>query len=729
MKIKFDTKNRIFSLKTENLAYYFSITEEGFLKHLYFGELVDTIDDELISDLGFEWSKTYFDRNELIEKEYKNNFYYDRSFVEVSTHGLGDTKPSSFDIDVNGNNKVDFRYENHRIYNGKPNLVDLPSFIGDENNSKTLEITLKDVFKNIYLILSYSLIEGYDVIFRNSKIVNKADNCKIKKAMSLTLDLPTNEYNLISFPGEWSNERKINKEKISYGEKRISSKFGRSSHEANPFIILEKYAGSAGFFENYIGISLVYSGNFVAEINVDKYKTTRVNFGINDEDFSYEISKNDEFILPEAILSFAKNLDKLTQTFHDIIRDHLIDQNHKDIQNRILLNSWEACYMDFDTNKVKKYIDEAKKINVGLFVLDDGWFGERNDDSSSLGDWNINEKKINLKDVIDKCHANDMKFGIWYEPEMINPKSNFFKEHPEFIVGDLKNYDLALSRHQLVLDFSNPIVVDYIFNEMCKLLDYYEIDYIKWDHNRSILDSYSPTLGYENNGKFFHENIKGVYRLLKRLKERYPHILFEGCASGGGRFDLGMLYFTPQIWCSDETDPVQRMFIQYSTSLIYPLCSIGSHISKNPVTNYKTKANIALFGTYGYEFDPLKITSEEKKEVLECAINFEKYHKLIQEGDLYHIYSPFDSNYMCMEVVKKDKTEAIVVFSNLIKESNSYRMLRLKGIDENKKYKNSLNNKIYPGYLYTKVGINLSRYWLNEFTSFLIYLEEVNDEN
>ena len=229
---------------------------------------------------------------------------------------------------------------------------------------------------------------------------------------------------------------------------------------------------------------------------------------------------------------------------------------------------------------------------------------------------------------------------------------------------------------------------DYILNEMCKLLDYYEIDYIKWDHNRSILDSYSPTLGYENNGKFFHENIKGVYRLLKRLKERYPHILFEGCASGGGRFDLGMLYFTPQIWCSDETDPVQRMFIQYSTSLIYPLCSIGSHISKNPVTNYKTKANIALFGTYGYEFDPLKITSKEKKEVLECAINFEKYHRLIQEGDLYHIYSPFDSNYMCMEVVKKDKTEAIVVFSNLTKESNSYRMLRLKGIDENKKYKN-----------------------------------------
>ncbi len=728
MKIEFSKEKHIFSITTENLAYYFSITNKGILKHLYFGEYIESIDDELISDIGFDWAKTYFDKNELKEKEYDDNFYHDRSFLEIGTHGLKDNRPSSFEIEVNGNNKVDFRYVNHRIYKGKPMLNGLPHFKGDEKDSLTLEITLKDVVKNIYLELSYTVIEGIDCVLRNSKIINKEKECKVERAMSLTLDLPSDQYNLISFPGDWSNERNINKDKISFGMKRISSKFGRSGHEQNPFMILEKSEDLIGFLPSYIGISFVYSGNFVEEVSVDKNKTTRVNIGINDEDFSFTLKENEEFVLPEALLVYSSSFDGLTQNIHDLIRDHLIDRNHLDTQDKILLNSWEACYMDFDTEKVIKYINEAKKLNVGLFVLDDGWFGTRNNDLCSLGDWYINEGKINLRKVVDECHKNNMKFGIWYEPEMINPDSDLFRKHPEFIVGDISKYDLGLSRHQLVLDFSNPVVVDNIFNQMCSLLDKYDVDYIKWDHNRCLYDAYSSYLGYENIGKFFHENIKGVYSLLARLKERYPNILFEGCASGGGRFDLGMLYYTPQIWTSDETDPVQRMFIQYSTSLIYPLCTMGSHISKNPITNYLTKGNVALFGTFGYEFDPLKINEEERKEVIISSENYLKHHKLIKNGDLYHLYSPFDTNFMCMEVVSKDKKEAIVLFTNLIKVRNTYRMLKLKGLDDNKLYRNSYNNKVLKGYLYKNVGINLTR-WFDEFSSLLIYLEEVNDEN
>ena len=309
---------------------------------------------------------------------------------------------------------------------------------------------------------------------------------------------------------------------------------------------------------------------------------------------------------------------------------------------------------------------------------------------------------------------------------MINPDSELFRNHKDFIVGDINNYELALSRHQLVLDFSNPNVVDYIYKSMCSLLDKYKVDYIKWDHNRSIFDAYSSYLGYEKSGKFFHDNIKGVYSLLSKLKNRYPNILFEGCASGGGRFDLGMLYYTPQIWTSDETDPVQRMFLQYSTSLIYPLITMGSHISKNPITNYLTKGNVALFGTFGYEFDPLKIKEEERKEVIISSENFEKYHNLIVDGDLYHLYSPFTTNFMCMEVVSKDKKEAIVLFTNLIKERNVYRTLKLQGLDDNKLYRNNYNNMVLKGYLYKNIGINLTR-WFDEFTSLLIYLVEVNE--
>ena len=728
MEIIYNEKKRIFSLNTENLSYYLSITKENFLKHLYFGKFIPDIDDELVSDCGFDWSNTYFSKEGKVEKNFSDFYYYDKSFVEVSTHGLGDTRPSSFIINNEGNNKIDFRYESHKIYNGRPNLKDLPHFKVDETNAKTLEITLIDSFKNIYLILSFTLVDGLDVILRNSKIINKEKESVIEKAMSLTLDLPSDEYSLIHFSGDWSRERWMQKEELNYGLKKLYSKFGRSGHEENPFIILENNGVLQGFSKNYIGLSFVYSGNFAFEFFVNKYKSLRVNVGINDEDFSYRLNENEEFILPEALLIYSESLDELTHTSHDLIRNHLLNKNHKEIKSRILLNSWEACFMDFDNEKILKYIDEAKKINVGLFVLDDGWFSNRNDDSSSLGDWWINENKVHLKEIIDKCHSNDIKFGIWFEPEMINPDSKLFREHPDYIIGDLKNYDLTLSRHQFVLDFSRDDVIDNIFDQMCQILDNFDVDYIKWDHNRSIFDAYSSKYGYKESGKFYHDNIKGVYKLLDKLQNRYPQILFEGCASGGGRFDLGMLYYFPQIWCSDETDPVQRNFIQYSTSIFYPLTTIGSHISKNKITSYTTKSNIALFGTYGYEFDPVKLSAEEKEEVKKASNDFFKYHELIENGDLYHLKNPFTSNYCSLEVVSKNKKEALVIFNNFLKEGNTYRYLKLQGLDDNKFYKNSLNNKVLQGFLYKNVGINLTR-WMDEFTSILIYLEEVEYEN
>ena len=720
--INFNSEKRAFHLKNDYISYIFFINSKNILQHVYFGKKINDFDFESYLDLGFEWPKTYLDSN-LVEHTYEDNYYNDRSLMEIGQHGAHDKRPAPIIIkDLCGNTKTNFIYVSHRIYKGKPTLKELPSTHAKEDEAETLEIILKDEVKDVEVTLSYTIFKNLAVIARNTTVKNVGkEDILLSRAYSLQLDIPEREYQAIYFHGEWCTERFLKKVDLPFGKFEISSNNGRSGHEHNPFMILARKNTTESSGEA-IGFSFVYSGNFTIETNVDKFNCTRVSVGINDEDFEFRLKENDEFVVPEGILVYSNSgFNTLSHNMHDLVRDNLITYKNAKIKRPVLFNSWEGCYLDFNTQVILDYIDNAKEIGSELFVLDDGWFSnDRNTDDNGLGDWFVNEKKVNLGKIVKKCKDNDIKFGIWFEPEMINSNSELYRNHPNFALGN-PNIERTLSRHQMVVDTSNDEAIDVIYNQMIKVIDNYDIDYIKWDHNRCIAEIQGASAYQET----YHKIVLGYYKLIRRLQERYPHILFEGCASGGGRFDLGALYFTPQIWTSDETDPIQRIFIQYGTSFAYPLSTMGSHVSKSKMTDYTAKSHIALFGTYGYEMNPCLLNEEERKQILEVTDVYHKYHnEVIQNGDLYRLISPFETNAMAMMSVSKDKTKAIVLYAHLLKERNSYRYLKLQGLDANKKYKNNFDNKVYSGEYYMELGINLTR-WLDEFKTFLIILEEV----
>ena len=719
MIIFYDEQTKLFNISNDSITYLFFINECGYLQHLYFGDKLESFDFESFINIGYEWGMTYLDTDGC-EKNY-HGFYYDRSLMEIGFHGGSDKRGSQFIIEHNDYScRTEFKYISHRIYQGKPTLESMPSTFTNASDSMTLEIVLKDVRADIELVTSYTIFKNLNIIARNNKLVNKTkDKIYLKRAYSYQLDLAESDFDLIHFYGDWSTERFVDRRSIGDGRFIVQSNLGRSSHEENPFVILcDKTCG-----ENQgraYGFSLVYSGNFSISANVDKWRITRMLVGINDEDFKFELNPSDVFEVPEGILVYSnEGFGKLSRDMHDLVRSHLIRFQNVDLPRPLLFNSWEGCFMDFNTQVILDYMYHAKSIGAELFVLDDGWFGERNDDTKALGDWYINEEKINFEKIITQCHELGMKFGLWFEPEMINPNSDLFRKNPKFALGE-RDKVCSLSRHQLVLDTSNDEAVDLVYEMMCAILDKYPIDYIKVDHNRNIHEIASSS----KYGETYHRLVLGAYKLYGKLINRYPNLFIENCSSGGGRFDLGMLYYSPQIWASDETNPVQRMFIQYGTSFAYPLSSIGAHISKCPITNYKTKGHVAMFGSYGLEMNPCLLNEDERKEIIEINEIYHKYHnEVIQNGDLYRLLSPFETNYMSMMSVSKDKTKALVFFSNLLKENNRCRYLKLLGLDKNKRYRNSLDNKTYSADYYMNIGLNFTK-WLNEFSSHLIILEE-----
>lgn len=719
--INFRKEKNIVHLYNDNISYIIYINSKNYLQHVYFGKRINDFDIDSYLELGWDWPKTYLGKDTK-EYRYEDGFYNDRSLMEMATHGIHDKRGAPVILkDKEGNTYTDLRYVSHRIYQGKPTLEGLPHSFGE--NVSTIEFKLFDEYKNVEVILSYSIFDDKNIIVRNTTVKNVGkENINLIRAYSLELDIPSKEFDLVYFNGDWCTERFLKRVPLMFGKMEISSNNGRSGHEMNPFAILagkntDERSGTA------IGVSFVYSGNFTIKTNVDKWESTRVMVGINDEDFDFELKPEEEFVVPEGVLVYADNgFNELSHNMHDFIRDNLIRFKSAKEKRAVLFNSWEGCYLDFTTQTILDYIEDAVSIGAELFVLDDGWFGhDRNTDDRGLGDWFVNKNKVDLDRVIKKCHDNKMQFGIWFEPEMINPNSDLYRENPKYALGK-ETKERTLSRHQLVLDTSSDVAIERVYGMICKILDKYPIDYVKWDHNRCIAE-------IEGSSKYqetYHRLILGYYKLIDKLQKRYPSILFEGCASGGGRFDLGALYYTPQIWTSDETDPIQRLFIQYSTSIMYPLSSMGSHISKSKMTSYKTKGHIALFGTYGFEMNPCLLNEEEKKEILGVTEIYHKYHnEVIQNGDLYRLCSPFTSNYMSMMSVSKDKSKALVLFVNLLKENNHYRYLKLEGLDKKKLYKNNLDNKVYSGEYYMTIGLNLTR-WLDEFTSFLVILEEEN---
>ena len=517
--------------------------------------------------------------------------------------------------------------------------------------------------------------------------------------MSLNLDLPDKDYVWMQLSGAWSRERYVKNRILEQGITAIDSMRGNSSHEHNPFMVLKRpNAGETS--GEVIGFSLIYSGNFRMQAEVDTHDVTRITVGINPDRFDWKLEPGEEFQTPEAVMVYSdQGLNKMSQTFHRLYAKRLARGYWRDRPRPILNNNWEATYFNFTEDRLVQIASKAKECGVELFVLDDGWFGQRNDDHAGLGDWVANPERLpnGIKGLSERIEAMGIKFGLWFEPEMTNKDSDLYRAHPDWILHT-PGRNASHGRYQYVLDFSRKEVVEYIYEMMAKILSEAKVSYIKWDMNRSITECYSVALPADRQGEVFHRYILGVYDLYERLTSEFPEVLFESCSSGGGRFDPGMLYYAPQGWTSDDSDAIERLKIQYGTSLCYPISSMGSHVSVIPnhqvfrKTPLHTRANVAYFGTFGYELDLNSLKEEEIAEVKEQIIFMKKYRKLFQFGDFYRLKSPFEGNETIWMVVSEDKKTAIVGYYRTLNGVNqAYSRIKLQGLDPDMLYENILN--------------------------------------
>lgn len=691
MGIVFHEDSRTFHLYNKEISYIFTILKNGSLGQLYFGKHIrDRADFSHLLELQYRpLSPGVFEEDKF--------FSLDQIKQEYPSYGSSDYRRPAFEIkQPNGSNISAFAYRSHRIFDGKEPLAGLPAtYVEQKEEAQTLEITLEDELLHMEIVLSYTVFEDYAAVARSVRFTNKgAEEYDLTAAMSMSIDLPDCNYEWLQLSGAWSRERSIKKRKLQQGVQAIDSARGNSSHNHNPFVTLgrpntDEFAGEA------LGFSLVYSGNFLVQAEVDTYDVTRVMLGINPFAFTWHLAANESFQTPEAVIVYSdKGFNGMSQTFHKLYGKRLARGTWRDRVRPILINNWEATVFDFDEEKILSIAKKASEVGVEMFVLDDGWFGQRNDDRHGLGDWtpNLRKLKSGISGLSRKVEEMGMKFGLWFEPEMVNKESELYRCHPDWLL-QTPGRSLSHGRNQYVLDFSRPEVVDYIYESMSKVLDESKISYIKWDMNRCISECYSAALPPQRQGEVFHRYILGVYRLYERLIEANPNILFESCASGGGRFDPGMLYYAPQCWTSDDTDAAERIKIQYGTSMVYPVSSMGAHVSSAPnwltsrYTSVKTRADVAFFGAFGYELDLNTLTQEEISQV-KAQIQFMKQNReLLQFGTFYRLESPFNGNCAAWMVVSDDKRQAIVAVYRFLNEVNThYRRLRLHGLCEDMLY-------------------------------------------
>ncbi|WP_111930623.1 alpha-galactosidase [Clostridium tertium] len=727
MGIRFIEKYNVFKLDSKDTSYIISIVdEEKFLGHVYFGKKV--IDEDInylmrINEAPYVPSKNNRDRVS----------FYDSFPFEYSTHGIGDFRESSIRvIDKNGHSEVKLEYKSHEIYKGKKELNGLPATFGDENECTSLEITCEDMYLNLQVVLVYTTFENLDVITRSVKVKNLSeDKINLTKVLSTCIDFDDIDYDMISLHGSWARERHVQRKKIGYGKQVVSTIRGESSHQDNPFIALLD-SKATDDYGNVYGFNFVYSGNFFAQIEGCQFNTTRVVMGINPEDFNWLLNKDEEFIAPEVVMVYSnEGIGKMTRTFHDLYRNNLIRGEYKDKKRPILINNWEATYFDFNTEKLLSIAKEASKLGIEMLVMDDGWFGKRNADNSSLGDWFVNEDKISggLKNLVDEVNKLGMEFGIWVEPEMISGDSELFRKHPDWCIK-IPGREPALCREQYVLDLSRKEILDYIYDSIKKVLSSANITYVKWDMNRQLTDLGSLGLKSENQGELVHRYVLAVYDMMDRLTKDFPHILLENCSGGGARFDPGMLYYSPQIWCSDDTDAIERLKIQEGTSMVYPLSAIGAHVSDCPnhtvgrTTPFETRGYVALAGTFGYELDVTRIPEEDRDIIPEQIEMYHKYNDLVRSGDYYRIQNFSENNsFDAWSVVSKDKSEVLVTCVQVFERANYHsRRIKLKGLIEEKFYKNEETGEIISGGALMTAGINLTNLH-GDFKGKLIHLK------
>ena len=698
MGILFDDTNSTFTLNTANSTYQMQVTGIGHVLHLYYGSLTGGCMDYLIThqDRGFSGNP--------YEKQDERSYSLDQFPQEYPFWGNGDYRSEALMIrDDRGAFGCDLRYTGYEIEEGKYGLTGLPAAHAKDGEAQTLRLFLKDASLGLEVTLLYGVLEKADIITRAVLIRNAGTHrIFLEKVLSASMDFVCGEYDSLVFYGRHAMERNLQRSRAGHGALVIGSRRGMSSHQYNPLLILadRETTEDAG---RCWAMQFVYSGGFFGCVEKDQYNQTRMQMGLSPDQFSYPLDPGEIFTAPEVMMSFSGiGLGKLSQNLHAGIRKHILRGPHAGKHSPVLINSWEAAYFDFDADKICELAKGARDLGISMVVMDDGWFGDRNDDMRALGDWTVNEEKLgcSLGELVRRINDMGMKFGIWIEPEMISEKSRLFSEHPDWAMAVPGRAPL-IARNQMVLDFSRREVADGIFEQIASVLDQGKIEYVKWDYNRSIMDVWSADT--KDQGRVLYDYMIGVYRFLERLLERYPDLLIEGCSGGGGRFDAGMLYYTPQIWCSDNTDAIDRLWIQYGTSFGFPPEVMGAHVSVSPneqngrVTPLHTRAAAAMGGTFGYELDPADLSDEEKEEVRREIEDYERFSPLVQSGLYYRLTNPMKDDAGAWEIVSEDGSEALVtavmvkVHANM---PNTY--IRLKGLTRGCFYRNEDTLQCYP---------------------------------
>lgn len=692
MAIVFHEASEEFHLYNEQISYIIKVLENGQLGHVYYGKHITDKEDfgYLIEYARRDMAPCPFEGNSTFSLEHLKQ--------EYPTFGSGDTRYPAFELErEDGSRVVDFKYKEHEIYQGKKELEGLPAvYVESKEEADTLEIVLEDELIHTQMILSYTIFTDKPVITKHVRFAcGHPEGITLLNCMSGCLDLPDKEYSMLELAGTWSRERHPHTRELNYGIQSIYSMRGCSSHQFNPFLMLKR-KNTDEFSGEAIGFSLVYSGDFLAQVEVDNFDVTRVIMGIHPNEFRWELQEGESFQTPEMVMVYSENgMNGVSQVYHELYRTRLARGTWRDKARPILINNWEATYFDFHEEKILDIARKAKEIGIELFVLDDGWFGKRNSDHCSLGDWYPNLEKLphGITGLAKKIEDMGMKFGLWFEPEMTNKDSDLFRAHPDWILADIRR-QYCHSRNQYVLDFSKKEVVDFIYGQMRKILKEAPISYVKWDMNRAFSEVFSNGNERSWQGKVRHKYILGVYDLYERLIQEFPDILFESCASGGARFDPGLLYYAPQAWTSDNTDAVDRVKIQYGTSYIYPISSIGSHVSASPNhqvfrdTPLETRGNVAFFGTFGYELDITKLSDEEIEKMKE-QISFMKEHReLIQKGIFTRLKSPFEGNHTAWQVSSENQEEVLAFYFRLLEPAQGkFERIYLKGLEETAKYR------------------------------------------
>lgn len=674
----------------------------GFLLHLYYGKKTDTCMDYLLTYYDRGFSGNPYDAGE------DRTYSMDTLPQEFPCYGNGDFRSTAFAVEnADGSMSCDLRYKSHKIFDGKYNLEGLPAVYASEEEAQTLEILMEDPVTGVKVVLLYGVLPAQDIITRSVSVKNESSGkIYLNKIESASLDFLYGDYELLTFYGRHAMERNVQRVPVVHGTQKIGSVRGTSSHQYNPMMILAEKETTEDKGNCY-AMSFVYSGCFQGEVLKDQLNQTRMMLGLQEEAFRYPLETGEMFQAPEVILSYSsEGMNRLSQNLHHCIRQHICRGKYKEEIRPILINSWEAAYFDFTGDTIYELAKAAKEVNIDMLVMDDGWFGKRDDDNSGLGDWFVNEKKLGgtLGNLIKRINDLGVKFGIWIEPEMVSEDSDLYRKHPDWALT-VPGRNPVRSRNQLVLDFSRKEVVDEIYDQICKVLDQGNIEYVKWDMNRSLMDVYSSVT--RDQGRVLHDYVLGLYDFLERLVQRYPNLLIEGCSGGGGRFDAGMMYYTPQIWCSDNTDAIDRLRIQYGTSFGYPVSVVGSHVSAVPnhqtgrKTPLHTRGVVAMSGTFGYELNLMKLSEEEKQEIREQIAEYKSYASIIQNGLYYRLSNPTTEEICAWEFVHTDEKEQSKVLLNIVMQvihgNMTVNYVKLQGLEETAVYREEKSGKRYTG--------------------------------